>query len=265
MELKFVCHKCKEEKDRNSFGASNRVRKVWCKACCAEAVRKTYAKNLEYRIATKNKNIRNSISNQIYIYQYLLANPCVDCGESDPLVLQFDHVLPENKQQNVTALMSSNRERIDKEIALCVVLCANCHARKTSIERKSVRYQLSQRELTEELDNLALTPVWRVERTHKAPEERKPLPEVECSFCHEMFKATYQKMKRIREGKDVYCNCTCSNGAKFRGSKKQMVLEALKERPDSTYRQIGKDLGVTGEYVGMIARKIMREQEKLAA
>lgn len=69
----------------------------------------------------------------IRIVEYLTTHPCIDCGERDPLVLQFDHVTGA-KTAAVTAMIHlANWDRIVGEIAKCVVRCANCHHRKTSI------------------------------------------------------------------------------------------------------------------------------------
>lgn len=63
---------------------------------------------------------------------YLCNHPCVDCGESDPVVLEFDHVRGE-KVANVANLISGagKFQRLMDEIAKCDVRCANCHRRKT--------------------------------------------------------------------------------------------------------------------------------------
>ena len=60
-------------------------------------------------------------------------HPCVDCGEVDPRVLQFDHVIGV-KKANVSSLAYHNKASKDtllNEIAKCMVRCANCHVRKT--------------------------------------------------------------------------------------------------------------------------------------
>lgn len=70
------------------------------------------------------------------VRQYLEAHPCVDCGEKDPVVLQFDHRDPEEKHHAVSDMVSRGRSQkaIFAEIAKCDVRCANCHARRTAAQ-----------------------------------------------------------------------------------------------------------------------------------
>lgn len=57
----------------------------------------------------------------------VLAGGCVDCGELDAIVLQFDHVRG-TKTRNVNENMNTDELRV--EIAKCDVRCANCHTRR---------------------------------------------------------------------------------------------------------------------------------------
>jgi hypothetical protein len=63
----------------------------------------------------------------------LLTHPCVDCGESDTIVLEFDHVIGE-KKYNIADVIRSGRnwQSIIEEIEKCEVRCANCHRRATA-------------------------------------------------------------------------------------------------------------------------------------
>lgn len=68
-----------------------------------------------------------------YIRDYLSEHPCVDCGEHDFVVLDFDHVRGE-KVKAISKMVSSagySLETIQKEIDKCDVRCANCHRRRT--------------------------------------------------------------------------------------------------------------------------------------
>lgn len=89
-----------------------------------------YHKNKE-RIKVKketNAKLRRK-RNTEFLVNYLKTHPCVDCGEKDFLVLEFDH--RKNKSDNVSNLMSYSINKILKEIEKCDVRCANCHRRKT--------------------------------------------------------------------------------------------------------------------------------------
>jgi len=70
------------------------------------------------------------------VNSFLLGHPCVDCGEGDQVVLDFDHVKAP-KSANVSALVAGGYEWsvIAAEIAKCVVRCANCHRRHEARKR----------------------------------------------------------------------------------------------------------------------------------
>lgn len=66
-----------------------------------------------------------------FISNYLKTNPCVDCGETNTIVLEFDHF--ENKKFNISdaARKGVSMKKLEDEIAKCEVRCANCHRKKT--------------------------------------------------------------------------------------------------------------------------------------
>jgi hypothetical protein len=65
---------------------------------------------------------------------YLMAHPCVDCGESDHRVLEFDHSLGK-KRVDVWKISHCAWSTVKKEMGKCEVRCANCHARRHYEER----------------------------------------------------------------------------------------------------------------------------------
>jgi hypothetical protein len=75
-----------------------------------------------------------------WIRDYLLAHPCVDCGEKNLVVLEFDHVRGV-KQRDVMGLLGSSIKSIEAEIAKCDVVCANCHAKRTAERLNSYRWR----------------------------------------------------------------------------------------------------------------------------
>ena len=62
------------------------------------------------------------------------SNPCVDCNEADPIVLEFDHRDDVEKIAEVGKLVANGYkwETIKEEIDKCDVRCANCHRRRTA-------------------------------------------------------------------------------------------------------------------------------------
>lgn len=83
------------------------------------------------------KRLEDKKRSRKLVFEYKLTHPCIDCGESDPVVLDFDHRDPSLKKEGVARMLSSGYswELIQHEIEKCDIRCANCHRRKTSKER----------------------------------------------------------------------------------------------------------------------------------
>ena len=63
------------------------------------------------------------------IFAALSGKSCVDCGESDLLVLQFDHREPKLKTRDISKC--STVTSVLRELPKCDIVCANCHTRRT--------------------------------------------------------------------------------------------------------------------------------------
>ena len=139
--MKKHCTKCLELKAFDQFYPHKRYKdgmRRWCKDC-DKSSRKEWedAGGKEY-MADWSRARR--LENTARLLDYLLEHPCVDCGESDPLVLEFDHMTGKNIE--VTRLTARTWDVILKEIELCEVRCCNCHRRRTMEHRNMLRYQL---------------------------------------------------------------------------------------------------------------------------
>ena len=74
--------------------------------------------------------------------EYFWQNPCMDCGESNPVKLQFDHRDPERKLFTIGSRLDKNWEALKSEIEKCDVVCANCHQARTAKDNDSLWYRL---------------------------------------------------------------------------------------------------------------------------
>ncbi|GAA1744780.1 hypothetical protein [Microbacterium paludicola] len=88
---------------------------------------------------------RHRHANWLRLIDYLESHPCVDCGETDPIVLDFDHLPGVDKKFTISrAVGASTRSwrAIALEIAKCEVVCANCHRRRTAMRAKFRKHLL---------------------------------------------------------------------------------------------------------------------------
>jgi hypothetical protein len=104
-----------------------------CDTLLSEANSHHYQNNKKvYLDRALSRNNRVNTENKRKLYTYLSEHPCVDCGETDIRVLEFDHVQG-NKSASITRLLNSAVpwSTIETEIAKCEVRCVSCHRIKT--------------------------------------------------------------------------------------------------------------------------------------
>lgn len=79
--------------------------------------------------------------NREKVHEYLRTHPCVDCGETDMVVLQFDHL--RDKVCGIGTMIANGYTwlKIYQEIEKCEVVCANDHQRRTAVRAKWNRLQ----------------------------------------------------------------------------------------------------------------------------
>jgi len=81
----------------------------------------------------KDKERRNKTKE--YILDYAMAQGCIDCGEINPLLLEFDHVSGlGDKEFDIAKMSHYSIDRVKEEIEKCVVRCVCCHRLKTAID-----------------------------------------------------------------------------------------------------------------------------------
>jgi hypothetical protein len=143
-----TCSRCKLTKFASEFAYRKKAegkRHSYCLACGRLLARNHYANNVSYYVV-KARNRREEFVNDYIdrLLDYLSSHPCVDCGESDPIVLEFDHVRGEKAYNvSVMARLMLSWGKVSGEIAKCKVRCANCHRRKTAERAGSYRYRKS--------------------------------------------------------------------------------------------------------------------------
>jgi hypothetical protein len=139
-----TCPRCEKSKDaEKDFAKKRGGKQPFCKACQSDYQKVYYRENKAAQIARCSKRRDEQENrNQRHLIEYLQTHPCVDCGETDITVLQFDHVRGEKKAELCRMVSSgSTWNSLLKEIAKCEVRCANDHARKTAKAQNNYKFQ----------------------------------------------------------------------------------------------------------------------------
>lgn len=126
------CTKCNEVKNIDDFSMKKGKPRTICKSCNNQYFYKWYKNNRSTQIIRLKQNRKKNRDRvRQFVVEHLKQNPCVDCGNSNILVLEFDHV--HGKKENVSHLMRQGctLKRLKEEIELCEIRCCNCHRLKT--------------------------------------------------------------------------------------------------------------------------------------
>lgn len=123
------CGLCETALPEAAFNRMGHGLQDWCRECFREYFRARGDVHRKQSAAARAKRV---VAAKAFVAHHLSRHPCVDCGESDPIVLDFDHL--GDKLECVASLShrGAPREEIAAEIAKCEVRCANCHRRITA-------------------------------------------------------------------------------------------------------------------------------------
>jgi hypothetical protein len=141
------CYRCGELKPIADF-AWRRKRKgqrdSFCRPCRSAYHREHYEANRQRYIDQARFSKRKLLLERtIYLIRFFEVHPCVDCGEADPVVLEFDHL--RDKSFSIGQVLTRKRwQVILDEIKKCEVVCANCHRRRTARRKGTMRALLTQ-------------------------------------------------------------------------------------------------------------------------
>jgi len=133
------CSRCRAVKPIGDFPLKDRARgtrRSYCWDCCRAYARSHYARNRDtYLRKARRRNRLDRETCQQLAYDHLTSHPCIDCGETDMTVLDFDHRERSGKTDDIAALIRrGNPKLLVSEMAKCDVRCANDHRRKTARE-----------------------------------------------------------------------------------------------------------------------------------
>ena len=132
-----TCRVCGDQHPLEDFPPQPQLddgRDTRCYPCLRAYNRSRYAKSPDLRAKRYAYTLQARLRNQKFVWDYLEAHPCVDCGESDPVVLQFDHKDPSKKSFGIGNRESVSLSKLQEEIDKCDVRCANCHTRRTAVQ-----------------------------------------------------------------------------------------------------------------------------------
>jgi hypothetical protein len=155
--LEKRCSTCQLVRDVTNFNVRSAAADG-LQSRCRECSRNWYVENKGEHIAkvrARTRRIRKDYQERLGAY--LLDHPCVDCGETDVRVLDFDHEDPSLKLESVCKLVDwcFAWDRIEAEIAKCSVRCSNCHRRRTSTMFRDWRHSFAQRDAFDGSSRLA--------------------------------------------------------------------------------------------------------------
>lgn len=131
------CSLCRKFKPLSDFPFKNKARgtlRSYCRECCRIYAKRHYERNRSaYLRRTRRRHNADRAACRALAYGYLATHPCVDCGETNLAVLDFDHRDGSGKSATINELIRrGDVTRLQLEMQKCDVRCANDHRRRTA-------------------------------------------------------------------------------------------------------------------------------------
>jgi len=116
-----VCYRCKESKSESEFNKSNRTRDR-LHSYCRDCQKQHYRENAIRHRANVRRNDNLRIARLREVIYERMSHGCVDCGNRDIRVLEFDHVRG-TKVRGVGAMVTRGAgfEAVIQEMDKCEV------------------------------------------------------------------------------------------------------------------------------------------------
>jgi hypothetical protein len=130
-----TCTTCGETKQIEEFGIKRSTadgHNYQCRKCV-----RIYQKGRPKPRARTNRNVKlkkirafkksHRINGTAWLMNLKNNSRCLICGEDHPHTLDFHHRDPATKVDTISNMARVDKKTLIKEVAKCVILCANCH------------------------------------------------------------------------------------------------------------------------------------------
>lgn len=129
-----TCGKCQIQKPEADFNKSTKSKDglhSYCRECHKAHYRMNAAAHKQ-RVSVRRNQLR--ADNFEKYLDYMSDKSCADCGEEDPVVLEFDHNDPSVKSYSISVMMGGAHSWVSilAEMEKCTIRCSNCHKRRTA-------------------------------------------------------------------------------------------------------------------------------------
>ena len=121
-----ICRKTKDKSEFNKRSSAKDGLQNNCRQCSNVVSQRHYDVNKSSYFKRRKKSRKDKRS---FINEIKKSAKCKLCSEDETCCLDFHHRDPKEKdfELGIAANLGRSKERILKEIAKCVVVCANCH------------------------------------------------------------------------------------------------------------------------------------------
>jgi hypothetical protein len=240
---------CHEDKPATEFAFNSIATgelQSHCRTCHAAYRREHYVRNKSIYIENERLRVRGHRErNRKLLVAYLLEHPCIDCGERDPVVLDFDHRDPSLKRCDVTRLAARKPwQAVLNEIAKCDVRCANCHRKRTAEQFKWRRGSRGARPRDPAFADLAGTKVEAVQLESSALDLKV------CCTCKRSLPLREFSLKNRRTG---------LRAAKCKACQRAYAKEHYRKNRDKYLAKASRRNAVERERLAMMLRAYLEE------